>query len=88
MVGVGVGEDYGIDILGADAGHFEARLDGAGSAGVFAGPGIDQHDMPYGFDEQAGIRAEHGVLGQVMAFQRPAEIGRVGVGEKPDVGYE
>src|ERR1035438_3814084 len=83
VVGVGVGEDHGVDILGADAGHLEARLDGAGSGGVFAGPGIHEHDMASGFDEQACIGAEHFVGREVMAFQGAAEIGGVGVGEEP-----
>ena len=69
---MGVGEDDGIDILRPDAGHFQARLNGAGRAGVFACPGIDQRDMASGFDQQAGIRAEHGVLRQMMAFQLAA----------------
>src|ERR1017187_1076093 len=73
MVGVGVGEDHAIDILRADAGHFEARLYGAGGAGIFACPGIHEHDMASGLDEQSGIGAEHVVRGEVMAFQGAAE---------------
>src|SRR5450759_5017672 len=83
VVGVGVGEDDGIDILWADTGPFEARLNGAVGAGIFASPGIDQHDMASGFDEQAGIWAEHVVRREAMAFQGAAEIGGVGVGEEP-----
>ena len=83
VVWMGVSQDHGIDILGAYAGHVQARLNGAGRTGVFACPGIDDHDMASGFDQQAGIRAEHGVLGQMMAFQFAAEIGGVGVGEEP-----
>jgi hypothetical protein len=39
--------------------------------------------MASGFDEQAGIRAEHVVRREVTAFQGAAEIGGVGVGEQP-----
>jgi hypothetical protein len=83
VVGVGVGENHGIDILGADAGHFQARLDGAGSAGGFTGPGIDQDDMTPGFDEQAGIRAKHAFQRETMAFHGAVQFGGVGVGEEP-----
>jgi len=57
VVWVGVGEDDGIDIPGADAGNFQAGLYGAGAAGILAGAGIDQDGMAAGFYEQAGIRA-------------------------------
>ena len=83
VVWVGVGQDHRIDIPGPYAGHFQARLDGAGGAGVFACPGIDQHDMASRFDQQAGIRAKYGVLGQMMTFQRLAQFGGIGVGEEP-----
>src|ERR1017187_3335545 len=77
------GTRRGLRSVGADAGHFEARLDGAGGAGGFAGPGIDQDDMAAGLDEQAGIRAEHAVGREVMAFHGAAELGGVGVGKEP-----
>jgi hypothetical protein len=83
VVGVGVGEDHRVDISGPDAGHFQPRLDRTAGAGVFAGPGIDQHDVSTGLDQQAGVRAQHGVLGQVMTLQRLAQFGGIGVRKEP-----
>ena len=76
VVGVGVGEDDGIDIVGTDAGDFEARLNGSGGARVLAGAGIDEDDVAAGFDEQAGIGAEDGFRRLAAAFEGVLELGR------------
>jgi hypothetical protein len=80
---MGVGEDYGIDIAGADAGDFEARLNGSGGAGILAGAGIDEDDAAASFDEQAGIGAEDGFGRLAAALEGELEFLRIGVGKEP-----
>ena len=83
MVRVGVRQNHGIHVLGPDAGHLQPRHNRAGGARDVRPPGIHQHHVPAGLDQQAGIRAEDCFPGLPALSRARASDSRAGVREEP-----
>jgi hypothetical protein len=57
VVGMPVGEDDGVDVLGLDPHGLQVALEVPGSRGEIPRPRIDQHPVRAGVDQQADVRA-------------------------------